>query len=119
MSGPFEWTLTITCPRPKNRAVDDFHTRPEKVARIAVEWFGPDAGLLLTVRSVRFQYTGTGSLPDLNFWQARLATVLDCLYLSTRSASGECQLPYPTRAEVISVADQPRQAPPIEGDHVT
>lgn len=94
------WTLTITCPRPANRAVDDFHTRPEKVAKIATEWFGPDAELTLTARTVRLTHTLPRPIENVAEWNERLATVLDCLYLDTHTDSGTYRLPRPVRTEI-------------------
>lgn len=95
-----QWTLTITCPRPKNRAIDDFHTRPEKVARVAAEWFGPDAELTLTARTVRLTHTLPCPIENVAEWNERLATVLDCLYLDTRVEGGGHHLPRPVRTEI-------------------
>lgn len=98
--GPPRWTLTITCPRPHNRSIDDYHTRPEKVAKIAAEWFSPDAELTLTERTVRLVYTQPRSIENIAEWNERLARALDALYLDTRTEDGGHRLPRPVRTEV-------------------
>jgi hypothetical protein len=95
-----QWTLTITCPRPKNRAVDDFHVRPDKVTRVGVEWFGEGAELTLTARTVRLTQTTDAPVRDLTMWQQKLATVLYCLMLDTHTNGGAYRLPRPVRTEV-------------------
>jgi hypothetical protein len=94
------WELTVSCPRPRNRALDDFHTQPEKVARIAAQWFGPDATLTLTARRVRLTCTLETPPRDLTTWHDRLATALHCLYLDTHGDDGSYHLPRPARTEV-------------------
>jgi hypothetical protein len=119
------WMLTITCPRPRNRARDDFHTQPDKVSRIAHQWFGPTAVLELTSRTVRFYYASRSCPNDLPFWYEKLATALDCLYLSTRGDDGKYRLPRPVRTEIReddlhkTSAPAPAQTPPTDGDQVT
>lgn len=99
-TSPSAWVLTIRCPRPASRAIDDFHVQPEKIARIAVDWFGPTAELSLTARTVQLRYSSSTPPRNLEFWNEQLATVLDCLYLSTRDADGRYRLPRPVRTEI-------------------
>lgn len=94
------WTLTITCPRPTNRAIDDFHVRPEKVAKMAAEWFGPDAELTLTARTVRLTHTSPMPITNVAEWNERLATALHCLWLDTHTEGGAYRLPRPVRTEI-------------------
>lgn len=120
------WSLAITCPRPSNRAVDDFHVQPERAARTAAAFLGPSARLNLTPKTVQFHLDGSGDLPDLNQWHERLAIALDNLWLSTRTPEGKYRLPQPARTEIRTHAatDSPRvtragQNPPTDGDQMT
>lgn len=94
------YTLTITCPRPRNRAGDDFHLRPERLAQMAAEWFGPDAALEVTMQSVCLRTVGPGTLDDIAYWHRRLAAVLNCLLLDVPSAGVHYALPRPIRTEI-------------------
>jgi hypothetical protein len=95
------WTLRISCPRPANRACDDWHVQPERVARIARDWFGKDAEITLTARTARLHTQGTGKPPtSLVHWQTRFATALDCLFMKVDRVRGECVLPRPVRTEI-------------------
>ncbi|MDX2658326.1 hypothetical protein PV382_23875 [Streptomyces scabiei] len=122
------WQLTIQCPRPRNRAVDDFHVRPERVADTVAMFLGPRAELLLTARTVRLCYTSATPLTDIGYWQKQLAFVLDCLYLDVpRDARRELRLPRPVRTELreMDAQDFPAdenglgQTAPSEGGRVT
>lgn len=97
------WKLTITCPRPANRAVDDFHTQPEKVTALAAEWFGPGTELTLTARAVRLVHTLPIPISNVTEWNERLATALSCLYLDTMVEGGGYCLPRPVRTEIQEV----------------
>ncbi len=92
------WTVLITCPRPRNRALDDFHTQPHKVARLAADWFGSRAELTLTARTVRLTCDYRHP-PKLDLLHEQLATALHCLYLDTRAGKG-FRLPRPVRTEL-------------------
>lgn len=92
--------MTITCPRPRNRASDNFHTRPDAVAETAAIWFGEDAELTLTAREAKLRYTGSYPPGDVADWHTRLAIVLHCLYLDTRGNDGSHSLPRPIRTEI-------------------
>ncbi|MFI2077528.1 hypothetical protein [Streptomyces triculaminicus] len=94
------WSLTITCPWPRNRARDDFFVRPGKATQAAVEWFGPGTEVTLTARTVRLRHTAAVPPGDLTRWYERLAVLLDCLYLGTRGEDGQCRLPRPVRTEI-------------------
>lgn len=92
------WTVLITCPRPRNRAVDTFHTQPDKVARLAATWFPAGAELTLTARTVRLRCSYNYP-PKLDHLYEQLATALACLYLDTRGDRGY-RLPRPVRTEI-------------------
>ncbi|MGW7504434.1 hypothetical protein ACWGIR_23275 [Streptomyces albidoflavus] len=93
------WTATFTCPRPRNRAVDDFHLRPDRVTRTVQRLIGPRARLTLDGAFVRLVRTSP-SRPDLARWQEELAIVLDSLHLETR-VEGRYVLPRPVRVELL------------------
>lgn len=122
------WQLTIHCPRPRSRAVDDFHVQPERVANTVAMFLGPRAKLSLTARTVRLCCTSATPLTDISYWQKQLAVVLDCLYLDVpRDARRELRLPRPVRTELceMDVQDFPAdetgrgQTSPSKGDQVT
>ena len=126
-TSPVRWHLTITCPRPRNRAVDDFHVRPDRVANTAAMFLGARAELALTARTVRFSITREHPITDIGYWQKQLALVLDCLYLDVqRDGRHDFRLPRPVRVELRETEDQTflavqaqGQTPPSEGDQVT
>jgi hypothetical protein len=126
-TSPARWHLTITCPRPRNRAVDDFHVRPERVANVAAMFLGARAELVLTARTVRFSITREHPITDVGYWQKQLAFALDCLYLDVeRDGRRDFRLPRPVRVELRETDDQnllavkaQGQAQPIEGERVT
>lgn len=122
------WQMTIKCPRPRNRAVDDFHVRPERVANTVAMFLGARAKLTLTARTVQFSYTAHTPIDDVAYWQKQLAYVLHCLYLDVPSdGRHDFRLPRPVRTEVCEIDGQssPKrderrgQTPPIEGVEVT
>lgn len=95
------WTLTIRCPRPANRACDDWHVQPQRVERLARDWFGKNAEITLTTRTARLRLEGTGKPPiHLAHWQSSFATVLDCLFMEIERVRGKCVLPRPLRTEI-------------------
>lgn len=100
-TGP-RWALTIRCPRPANRALDDFHVQPEKVARIAQEWFGQDATITLTARTATFQIQGEGPAPVhlIDHYRTGFASALDCLFMKVDRIHSRCVLPRPVRIDV-------------------
>lgn len=99
-----QWTVAISCPRPRNRARDNFHTRPDRVARTTADFFGRDAEITLTARTVRLRYTGNRPPGNIAEWHERLATVLSCLWLDTRGEDGRYRLPHPVRTEILETA---------------
>lgn len=122
------WQMTIKCPRPRNRAVDDFHVRPERIANTVAMFLGARADLTLTARTVRFSYTAHTPIVDVGYWQKQLAYVLHCLYLDVpRDGRHDFRLPRPVRTEVCETDgqnfpehDEHRgQTSPSKGDQVT
>lgn len=99
------WTVTISCPRPKSRALDDFHTRPDRVAQTTAVFFAGDAKLALTARTVKLRYSGSNPPGDIANLHERLATLLDCLHLTTRGDDGHYRLPRPVRTEMVCEGD--------------
>jgi hypothetical protein len=93
------YTLTITCMRPRSRAIDDFHVQPERVARAVAAFIGEEAELLLRPRTVRLTVTGLDHLPNPKYWRQRLGEVLNCLYLDVPRIRGDYQLP-PLRFDI-------------------
>lgn len=124
---PVRWHLAITCPRPRNRTVDDFHVRPERVANAAAMFLGAGAELKLTARTVRFSITRAHPITDIGYWQKQLAWVLNCLYLDVqRDGRHDFRLPRPVRVELREMEDQnflanqaQGQTSPSKGDQVT
>ena len=94
------FTLTITCRRPRSRAVDDFHVQPERVVRTVAALVGTGAEVTLTPRTVRLCVTNLRHVPDLEFWRRRMASLLDGLWLDVPRVRGVCQLPAPARIEI-------------------
>lgn len=122
------WRLAITCPRPRSRAVDDFHVLPERVADTVAMFLGAGAELTLTARTVRFSITRAHPITDVGYWQKQLAFVLDCLYLDVqRDGRHDFRLPRPVRTELhetedkTTLSDEKRrgQTPPTEGDRMS
>lgn len=121
------WQMTITCPRPRNRAVDDFHLRPEHVENTVAMFLGPRASLSLTARTVQLHVTSSTPITDVGYWQKQLALVLDCLYLDVqRDGRHEFRLPRPVKTELRETDDQNfpdnrrrDQTQPTKGDRVT
>lgn len=110
------WQLTIFCPRPRNRAVDNFHVRPERIANTVAMFLGPRASLTLTARTVRFSYTAHTPIRDVGYWQKQLAYVLNCLYLDVPSdGPNDFRLPRPVRTEVRETDEQ---TSPSKGDQL-
>lgn len=126
-SSSVRWHLAITCPRPRNRAVDDFHVQPERMANVAAMFLGAHAELTLTARTVRFSITRAHPITDIGYWQKQLALALHCLYLDVqRDGRHDFRLPRPIRVELRETEDQNSlavqaqgQTSPIEGDRVT
>lgn len=124
---PVRWHLTITCPRPLSRAVDDSHVRPDRVANTAAMFLGAGAELHLTARTVRFSITRAQPIADVGYWQKQLALVLDCLHLNVeRDGRHDFRLPRPVRVELREAEDQNSlvvqaqgQTPPSDGDQMT
>lgn len=96
------WTLKISCPRPANRGRDNWHVQPERVERLARDWFGKDAQITLTARTARLRVQGASELPAhlLNHYKTSFAMALDCLFMKVERVRGECVLPRPVRIEV-------------------
>ncbi|UPZ27657.1 hypothetical protein MUK60_07395 [Streptomyces sp. LRE541] len=97
------WTLTIRCPRPANRAADDFHVQPEKVDRLAHEWFGRDAAITLTARTATLQIRGEGQMPGhlIDHYRTSFASALSCLFLKIElKGGGGYVLPRPVRTDI-------------------
>jgi len=94
------WTVTVTCPRPANRALDDFHLAPARVDGTVRRLLGRHAQLTVTGNQVRLVRSTTAP-PDLIRWQEELALVLSCLYLDTRTRDGLYVLPRPVRTEIL------------------
>ncbi|MFE7965373.1 hypothetical protein ACFU0X_20455 [Streptomyces cellulosae] len=94
------WTVTLTCPRPANRAADDFHLAQHRIDGTVRRLLGRDAQLTLTPNQVRLVRKST-TAPDLARWQEELALVLSCLYLDTRTDDGRYMLPRPVRTDVL------------------
>lgn len=94
------YTLTITCGRPTNRAVDDFHTQPERIARTLATFIGGAAELTLTARTARLDVSDLSQLPNPKYWQQRMGEVLDCLWLDVPRIHGDYQLPSPVRFDI-------------------
>ncbi|MCX4911900.1 DNA adenine methylase [Streptomyces sp. NBC_00878] len=111
------WELTIKCPRPRNRAVDDFHVRPERIANTVAMFLGARATLTLTTRTVRFSYAAHTPIGDVGYWQKQLAYVLHCLYLDVPSdGRNDFRLPGPVETQV---RETDGQTSPSKGDQVT
>jgi hypothetical protein len=94
------YTLTITCRRPSNRAVDDFHVQPERVASAVAALIGGKAELILTSRTARLEVAALEQLPNPRYWQQRMGEVLHCLYLEVPRVRGDYQLPSPVRFDI-------------------
>jgi hypothetical protein len=93
------YTLTITCARPRSRAIDDFHVQPERVSRAVATFIGGDAELTLRPRTVRLTVTALDRLPNPAYWRQRLGEVLNCLHLDVPRVRGDYQLP-PLRFDI-------------------
>lgn len=94
------YTLTITCRRPANRARDDFHVQPERIARVLATFIGSDAELTLTARTARLNVSALAQLPNPKYWQQRMGEVLDCLWMDVPRVRGDYQLPSPVRFDI-------------------
>ncbi|NEA52368.1 hypothetical protein [Streptomyces sp. SID10815] len=105
-----KYAVTITCRRPANRARDDWHVRPDRVAHTVQTFFGESVEMTLSPRKVQLCAPDLAYLPDLASWEARMATVMHCLYLDVPrvggSTSGRYELPTPMRVQ-IKVTDEP------------
>lgn len=99
MSQP-RYTLTITCGRPANRARDDFHVQPERIARALATFIGGDAALTLTPSTAHLNVSDLTQLPNPKYWQQRMGEVLDCLWLDVPRIRGDYQLPPPVRFDI-------------------
>lgn len=100
-----QFTLTISCPRPRNRAVDDFHVRPDRVASTIAAFVSGEAEMTLTARTVRLRVAGLRHLPDLLFWHRRMAEIMRSLFLDVPlGPGGRCELPSPARTEIRETA---------------
>lgn len=99
-----QYAVTITCRRPANRARDDWHVQPERIASTMAIFFGKSAELTLTPRRARLCAPDLQHLPDIPAWEARMAEVMHCLYLDVRRVggtfSGHYELPAPVRVEI-------------------
>ncbi|MGQ4469335.1 hypothetical protein ACWDX8_13365 [Streptomyces anthocyanicus] len=96
------WSVSISCPRPANRARDDFHVQPHRVQDLATSWFGKSAEITLRPRVVVLRMAGTGPIPIhlLTHWKTSFASALDCLFMQIERAGGECVLPHPVRVDL-------------------
>lgn len=105
------YAVTITCRRPANRARDDWHVQPERIARTTAIFFGKSAELTLTPRRARLSAPDLAYLPDIKAWEARMAEVMHCLYLDVEwvggQYSGHYELPTPVRVEIGVTAPAP------------
>ncbi|MCT9105356.1 hypothetical protein [Streptomyces mirabilis] len=94
------YTLTITCGRPPNRAVDDFHIQPERIAHAIATFTGGNAELTLTARTARLHVEALAQLPNPRYWQQRMGEVLNCCWLEVPRIRGDYQLPSPVRFDI-------------------
>lgn len=98
------YAVTITCRRPANRAVDDWHVQPERIASTTAIFFGKSVEMTITPRRVRLCAPGLQRLPDIPCWKRRMAEVMNCLYLDVRRVGGDIgghyELPAPVRVEI-------------------
>ncbi|MFH9403299.1 hypothetical protein ACH4JS_26640 [Streptomyces sp. NPDC017638] len=101
------YTLTITCGRPSTRAVDDFHTQPERISRALATFIGGQAELTLTARTAHLTVAALTQLPNPKYWQQRLGEVLDSLWLDVPRIRGDYQLPSPVRFDIRETPDRP------------
>lgn len=96
----FRYTLTITCRRPANRARDDFHVQPKRVAHALATFIGGTAELTLTARTARLNVSDLTQLPNPKYWQQRMGEVLNCLWLEVPRVRGDYLLPSPVRFDI-------------------
>lgn len=98
--------VTITCPRPRNRARDEFHLRPDRIAQ-TVSGFYADATLTMTRRTITFQLTSRTTVTEISSIHSALASILSCLMLEIEHDSRyRGLLPKPVRTTVEDLADE-------------
>lgn len=126
MSAERQWTVEISCPRPRPRVPKQqqaWHLEPKRVQRTVSTFFGAGTDLKLTSRTVslRHSFTGDsiGTTPDQA--QERLGDVLSGLYFDVQRLGtyGPYQLPRPVRVVITEQLADAEQTSPSKGDQVT